>query len=124
MLNVGRLNKRITFLRQESGIGEAGETTQKWVRWRSVWATVRPIRAYERMDAQKLHDEEEYRIICRYGAIGDHVISDMRIQAKIRGKIRQLEIIGNPIDKDNAGEYLEISVKEYPITRREDDDHG
>ena len=61
MLNVGRLDKRITFMMQAESDGEYGQTTQEWKPWKSVWATVRPIRASERYNDQKIVPEEEYR---------------------------------------------------------------
>lgn len=121
MLTIGRLNSRITLLKQAEGEGEFGETTQQWKPWRTVYATVRPIRAYERKDGnQRIEDEAEYRITVRYKPYGDRIDADMKIQCKIRGKIRTLDILGDPIDKDGLGEFMEMQAKEHRITKEED----
>lgn len=121
MLDVGRLDKRIMFMKQAEDVGAFSETTQEWLPWKSMWATIHPIRSFERKNGnQRIEDEADYRITVRYQPYGDQIDADMKIKAKIRGKIRLLEIIGDPIDKDSMGEFLEMQAKEYRVTTEED----
>lgn len=46
-MDVGKLDKRITIERKEAGKNAAGESTNNWVKVKTVWANVRFERGME-----------------------------------------------------------------------------
>lgn len=65
-LDIGRLNKRITFLNFEEGIDEMGQDTKQKVPFCSVWATVKPLTATEPVEAGRIQPQQGYTITIRY----------------------------------------------------------
>ena len=46
-LDVGRMNKRITFVYLEDSTDEMGQDCQAWKEYKTVWATVKALRGGE-----------------------------------------------------------------------------
>lgn len=119
MIDVGRMRKRITLLKQAEGEGDFGDTEQEWRPWRTMYATVHHKTSRERINNRKTEDETDYIITVRYYPYGYLIDSDMRIECFLRGKRRTLEIIGDPVEKEDS-EFLEVSAREHRITEEGD----
>jgi SPP1 family predicted phage head-tail adaptor len=109
-LDIGKLNKRITFLAPGAGGDAMGQKTQEYAELKSVWATVKALRGGEYFDAQKVRPEKTYKITVRYTKdISDETITpDVRIS--YRGKTLEIEYVNNV---DEADYMLEIFAIEY-----------
>ncbi len=105
MVDIGKLNKRITFLKLSELTDDMGQTKTEWVQYRSVWATVKPFKSSEYNFMGKLKPETTHRFYVRYN---QYVTADMRIL--YHG--RTFEISGPPIDMDERHEMLEIQATE------------
>ena len=47
MVDIGKLNRRITFLRLETSEDEMGQDKSEWKKFQTVWATVKPYKSSE-----------------------------------------------------------------------------
>ena len=103
-INIGRLNKRVTVLREDDSPNTLNQKSKSLVEVKTVWASVAPIRGIERYELQKLHEEITYRIYMRYF---DGVKADMFIQCEGR-----LFAIQSVIDVDFEHKLLEIDAVE------------
>lgn len=117
MIDIGRLDKRITFLKQEEVEGRFGQTKKAFVPYKTVWATVKMLRGAEYYEALRVRPEMTYKITCRYLK---GISADMKIRYKAHGEEKVLEIIGGPNDVNSIGEYLEMEGKEYNYTKEGD----
>ena len=45
MVDIGKLNRRITFLHLEISEDEMGQDKSEWKKYRTVWATVKPYKS-------------------------------------------------------------------------------
>lgn len=104
-LDVGRLNKRITFVKLVESVDQLGQDRQDWKDDRSVWATVKALRGGEYYDAQRIRPELTYKITTRYHP---GITPDM----KIRYCGRMFEILSCD-NVDEADYMLEIQAVEY-----------
>jgi SPP1 family predicted phage head-tail adaptor len=104
-LDIGKLDKRVTFLSPGAGGDAIGQTTQEYGEFVTVWATVKALRGGEYFEAQKVRPEKVYKITVRYL---DGITEDMRI--KFRDKILEIEYVNNV---EEAGYMLEILAVEY-----------
>lgn len=74
MVDIGKLNRRITFLRLNTSEDEMGQDKSEWKKYRTVWATVKPYKASEYNFMSKLKPEVTHRMYillpkryyCRY----------------------------------------------------------
>lgn len=66
MLNVNRLNKRITIHTYKNSINELGQETQSLIELVTIWASVEPTNGREYYEAQKLRSELTWNIYIRY----------------------------------------------------------
>ncbi len=105
MVDIGKLNKRITFQRVVKTEDELGHEKVSWEDYKTVWATVKPFKASESSFMSKLKPDTTHRFYVRYR--GD-IEPDMRIV--YHG--RTFEIDGVPIDLDERHEMLEIQAEE------------
>ena len=104
-MDIGKLNKRITFLKTEHVEDDMGQSKTTWTEYKTVWATVKPYKSSESTFMSKLKPEVTHRIYVRYR---DNITADMRIY--YHGRI--FEIAGPPLDMDEEHEMLEIQCKE------------
>lgn len=105
-MDIGRLNKRITFVRMADRENDLGQLVKKQEVVKTVWATVSSTKGKEQQEANKLRPELNYDIYTRYYS---WITSDMLI--KYNGKI--LEMVAPPADKDEQHKYLYIQCTEY-----------
>ena len=104
-MDIGKLNKRITFLKIEHEEDDMGQSKNVWTEYKTVWATVKPYKSSESAFMSKLKPEVTHRIYVRYR---DDITADMRIY--YHG--RTFEISEPPIDVDERHDMLEIQCEE------------
>lgn len=103
-LDVGRLNKRITFLTFQDGLDEMGQDTKRKVPFCSVWATVKPLRGREQEEAGRIQPQTAYTVTIRYRK---GITPDMLI--RYAGKTLEIESV---IDVEEAHYMLELQCVE------------
>ncbi|MCC2864912.1 phage head closure protein [Anaerovorax odorimutans] len=104
-LDIGRLNKRITFICLENGTDELGQDCQVWKEYKPVWATVKALRGGEYYEAKKIRPEQTYKITTRYHS---WITPDMKI--RYCGKLLEILSCNNV---EEADYMLEIQAVEY-----------
>lgn len=105
-LSIGKLNKRITFLKKEIGYDEMGQEIQEDFKpFKTVWATIKSLRGGEYWEAQKVRPEQTYKVTTRYHK---GITTDMIIQYK--DKRLEIETINN-VEENNY--MLEMQCVEY-----------
>lgn len=105
MIDIGKLNKRITFLQLETQMDDMGQDKAIWKDCRTVWATVKPYKASEYNFMGKLKPEVTHRFYVRYR-------TDIMPEMRIRYHGRIFEISGPPLDMEERHEMLEIQAEE------------
>lgn len=111
-INIGKLNKRITFLRTEWVADEMGQEVPEWMPYKTVWATVNPVSGREYYEAQKVRPELTYKIYTRYQ---QEIAPDMQI--KYKEKMFEIKSI---INVEESNKMLEIQC----IERIEKEENG
>ena len=104
-INIGKLNKRITFLAYNEVDDELGQKTQDLKVVKTVWGSLYPTRGYEYYEAQKLRAKTTFKVYVRY--IPD-ITNDNYI--KYKDKFYAIESVNN-VDMENK--ILEIYATEY-----------
>lgn len=105
-LNIGKMDKRITFLKPSGGTDAMGQEIEgEWIPCKTVWATVKALRGGEYWEAQKIRPETTYKVTTRY-CMG--ITTDMRIQYK--DKILEIKTVDNVNEADYM---LEMQCVEY-----------
>ena len=105
-IDIGKLNKRITFQKQNASEDKIGQDRHVWIDLKTVWADFYPIRGGEYQEAEKKKREEvTYKAKLRY-------ISgiDASLRILFRGRIF---LIDKVINVDEANYKLEIECTEY-----------
>lgn len=98
-MDIGRLNKRITFYRYEDRINEYSQDVQELVKLKTVWASIEPTTGKEYLEAQRIRSELTYKIYTRYfEAASSNLI--------IGFKGRKFEIVSPPINQRENNEML------------------
>lgn len=105
MVDIGKLNKRITFLRLGTKTDDMGQDKAGWEDYKSVWATVKSYKASEHNFMGKLKPEVTHRFYVRYR-------TDIMPEMRIRYHGRIFEISGHPLDMEERHEMLEIQAEE------------
>ena len=104
MVDIGKLNKRITLLRPYETEDDIGNTQIDWKDHVTVWATVKPYKASEYNFMGKLKPEVTHRFYVRYR---DDLTPDMRI--KYNGRTYEISGI---LDMEEQHRLLEIQAQE------------
>lgn len=65
-MNIGRLNKRVTFTRLGEHEDEMGQLTQGFEDIKTVWASLYPLRGSEYYEAQKVQSRVSHKCYTRY----------------------------------------------------------
>lgn len=104
-MNIGKLNKRVTFMRLKDVEDEMGQTTQRLQEIKTVWASVWPIRGAEMYEAQKIQSRVSHKCYVRYM---DGIDSNCYIVYK-----GQQYDISSVIDVDLEHKMLEIYCYEH-----------
>lgn len=102
-MNPGRLNHRITIMRYQETIDDAGNTVNMLAPYKTVWAEIRPTRGTEQIEYYKVMDTQAYKVTIR--------CTDVTVKDALLFKGRQFLInsIANPLE-DNY--YLELLCTE------------
>lgn len=66
MIDIGRLNKRITFCRLVEKDNEINQSIQDVEPYKKVWASVEPVSGKEYYEAQREKNKLTYKIYTRY----------------------------------------------------------
>lgn len=106
MVDVGRLNKRITIQELQEIDNEYGQTVQELVPLNTIWASVEPTKSDEIKDADRLKSIEYFTIFVRYLS-GKGITSNMFIDYKTK----KLEITAPPINLMEKNEMIKILCK-------------
>lgn len=112
-MDIGRMNKRITFCRYEEKENGLLQMEQTLTEVKTVWASVEPTRGREYQEAQRIRPELTYKITTRYHG---NITYDMFIKW---GK-RYFEIISaiNPKEKNTMLEIICIEKTGKPSNVR------
>ncbi|MDE6984778.1 MAG: phage head closure protein [Lachnospiraceae bacterium] len=103
-MDIGRTNKRITFLRYEEKENDLLQAEQVLTEVKTVWASVEPTRGREYQEAQRIRPELTYKVTTRYHK---EITPDMFI----RYKDRYFNIV-SVINVRERNEMLEIICTE------------
>lgn len=107
MLEIGRLNRRVTIMQRTERADEMGQIVNTdFDDLKTVWATIAPLRGRELWEAQKVNPVMYYRITIRYL---EGLSPDMRVRMP-DGKIMDITAI---VDKEYRHEYQEIMCTEH-----------
>ena len=103
-MQIGKLNKRITWQYQAGVPDGMGGTTEVWTDSTTTWAALWPMSAKEIVQAGKVTLDATHRIVIRFLS---------GIEADWRGKYgnRYFNII-SIINKEEANEFLTLLCKE------------
>ena len=80
-MDVGRLNKRITFVQMTDKENSLGQLVKVQEPVKTVWATVSSTKGKEQQEANKIRPELNYDIYTRYFP---WITSDMLINTTVR----------------------------------------
>lgn len=105
MVDIGKLNKRITFQKAVEQTDAMGQDCMAYEDYCTVWATVKPFKASDHSLQGKLSPETTHKIYIRYR---DDLEPDMRILYNGR----KLYPAGTFVDLDERHELLEIQAEE------------
>lgn len=105
VLDVGRLNKRITFLRYGETEDSMGQTIQDLVPFQTVWGTLFPVRGMEYYEIQKIQGKITHKCYIRYR---DGI--DRNCLLKWKEEIFSIESV---TDVESAHRLLEIMCTKY-----------
>lgn len=104
-IDVGRLNKRITFMRYQRTLDSMGQNVQKLMPVKEAWASFYPVRGSEVYEAKRLEGKTYYKCYCRYSEG-----IDTNCYVRYEGKDFHIESV---IDVNLEHKLLEISCIEY-----------
>jgi SPP1 family predicted phage head-tail adaptor len=65
-MRAGTLRHRITIQEVTETPDSAGEPTESWSAFKTVWASVEPLRGRELLRAQQIHADASYKITIRH----------------------------------------------------------
>lgn len=104
IINPGKLNKKITFLKYGEIEDECQQTIQEFIPFKTVWACVEPVKEEEYLEAQRIGNKRMYQIYTRYFP---EVSEDMIVCFK--GREFKITSVMNPYEKN---EMLQIACYE------------
>lgn len=125
-MEIGKLDKRITFCKYGEYENELFQTEQGLEVIKTVWARIEPTRGREYQEAQRIRPELTYKIITRYHR---NITQDMVIQYRekyfqiisvinVSEKNKELEIICIEKGKEELGQKDKIEGGEEHSTRK------
>lgn len=104
-MQIGELNKRVTLQYQTRVSDGMGGFTIVWNDAATVFASIWPISASERIQSEKVAGEITHRIRIRHRR-------NIRTSWRIKFGERYFNISGPPINPNERNEYLELLCKE------------
>lgn len=105
VINIGKLNKRITFLRLGDAKDSMGQTVQALEKIKTVWGTLYPVRGAEFYEIQKTQSRVTHKCYIRYV---EGIDSNCYLQYK--EKVYSIE---SALDVDLEHKLLEIMCCEF-----------
>ena len=104
-INIGKLNKRITFRKYQDEKDEMNQSRKKLADYKTVWGSLYPVRGREFYEIQKLQGEVTHKCYVRYleGIDSNCFLS-------CGGKVYQIESV---MDMDMEHKMLEILCSEH-----------
>lgn len=109
-MDIGKMNKRITFLEVTSNENALNQTENTLKEIKTVWASITTTKGREYQEAQKLRPELPIKIYTRYF---DFVDQDTMIRLSKKGRVKYYDITSVINVKEND-EMLEIEATEFP----------
>ena len=104
-IQIGKLNKRITFMDYTFAEDEIGQEIQKLANIKTVWGSLYPVRGAEYYEAAKVRAETTYKCYARYIP---GITSNMYLKHK-----DTMYMIESVIDVDMEHKMLEIYCTEH-----------
>lgn len=104
-MNIGKLNKRLTFKRFEDVLDSLGQTTKKLVDVACVWGSLYPVRSTEYYEIQKIQSKTTHKCYIRY-----REDIDTNCHIEFDGKKYSIESV---VDVDLSHKMLEIMCVEH-----------
>lgn len=106
VMNIGKLNKRVTFLRKDDTPNILNQQSKDYVEIATVWGSCYPARSREYYEIQKLQEEVTWKIYVRFPKSFE-VRADMYIRCE--GKLFEIQSV---IDVDYSHKMLDIDAVE------------
>ncbi len=106
-MDIGSLNKRITFQSLQNTENEYGESIQNWTDLKTVWASINPIVGKEYFAAETVNSEISHKIRLRY-------IEGIKPTMRIKFKERYFNII-SVINYQERNIELQLMCKELVV---------
>lgn len=104
-INIGKLNKRLTFMKLAEITDEIGQTSQLLRPICTIWGSLYPVRGMEFYEIQKVQSRITHKCYVRY-----HDDIDSNCYIEYNGKKYTIESV---IDVDLAHKMLEIMCTEH-----------
>ena len=105
VINIGKLNKRITFMKLQDKKDALGQSKKVLSELRTVWASLYPVRGSEYYEIQKIQSKVTHKCYIRYC---DGI--DTNCFIKYKDKTYSIESV---IDVNLEHKMLEIMCTEY-----------
>ena len=105
VMNIGKLNKRITFLKLGDQKDALGQTKKGLVQIKTVWGSLYPVRVMELYEIQKIQGKTTHKCYVRYIAE-----IDSNCFLSCQGKTYSIESV---MDVDLDHKMLEIQCSEH-----------
>lgn len=105
VLNIGKLNKRLTFLKLVDSVDELGQKTKRLKEIKEVWGSLYPVRGAEFYEIQKIQSKTTHKCYVRFF---DGV--DTNCFIRYQNHIYSVESV---LDVDLEHKMLEIQCAEY-----------
>ena len=107
VMEIGRLNKRLTIMGLKEYEDSMGQTYQKLSPLKTVWGSLAPTRGQEYYEAQKLRSRVTYKIYIRY--IHEFEVTTSNLISYL-DHLYEIESVNN-VDMENK--MLEIYATEF-----------
>ena len=105
MPHAGQLDKQITIQVRTLDQDDAGQPTETWATFATVYANIKPLVGRDYLAARQLVDEISHDITIRYRR-------GIKPKMRILYLDRYFEIVAPPIDADERREWLYLKCKE------------
>lgn len=99
-INIGSLDKRITFITNKEAENEYNLTELQPAEALSCWARIEPVRGREYYEAQRIRTENSYKITTRY-----HKSLDDSMLIKYQNRTFEIQNIVDPYENHSALEF-------------------
>jgi SPP1 family predicted phage head-tail adaptor len=125
MMNIGRLNKRVTLYKFGEVTDSMGQETQQLISVATIWGDLRPVRGNEYYEVQKIRSKVSHKLYIRYNAAYEDIDSNWYVGFEDK----RFDVV-SVINVDLADKMFEIYCNErvnhedHYIAEPDDDDTG